>query len=237
MLIVLSCILVPLSVVAMWARNQILNTDDYVQTVAPLARNEEIVNAVSVRVTNTLFDNIDVETIAKDALPEQAAFLAGPVTSALRDFVQEITLRFFESEEFQRIWDEANRIAHEQVDKALTGGGPTLETENGHVVLDLSHLVERVRTELSSRGVSVFDNLPIGRLVAPLRALRCRGVEECAGRCPPAQEPRNRPADPLDRLRRGRDLARGRSPQGVDAVGDRCRDRFARARVRIVARA
>jgi hypothetical protein len=175
--IVVSCILVPLSIVAVWANNEVLDTDSYVETVAPLARNEEIVNAVSVRVTNTLFDEVDVETIAQDALPERAAFLAGPITGAVRDFVQDLILRFFETEAFQRIWDEANRIAHEQVDKALTGGGPVLSTGDGHVVLDLSPLVERVRTELSTRGINVFDRLPINQLALRFELFDAEGLE------------------------------------------------------------
>jgi len=37
LLIVLGCVLAPLSVVAVWTRNQVTNTDRYVATVAPLA--------------------------------------------------------------------------------------------------------------------------------------------------------------------------------------------------------
>ena len=86
-LIVLSCILVPLSVVAVWAHNQVLDTDEYVATVAPLARNDEIANAISVRVTNTLFDNVDVEATAErrasptGRVPRRAAHDRAPRSS------------------------------------------------------------------------------------------------------------------------------------------------------------
>src|SRR5512133_2805717 len=38
-LIVVACLLAPLSVVSVWASQQISDTDRYVQTVAPLAQN------------------------------------------------------------------------------------------------------------------------------------------------------------------------------------------------------
>jgi hypothetical protein len=175
--IIISCILVPLSIIAIWARNEILNTDDYVRTVAPLARDPDIQTAVSVRLTNTLFEEVDVEEIAADALPERAAFLAGPLATALRDFAQQATLRFLESEAFQTIWDEANRLAHEQVERALTGGGPLLSTDEGRVVLDLTPLVDRVRAELSDRGIGVFDNIPIERLALRFELFDAEGLE------------------------------------------------------------
>ena len=176
-LIVLSCILVPLSVVAVWAHNQVLDTDEYVATVAPLARNEEIANALSVRVTNTLFDNLDVEATAKDVLPERAAFLAGPLTTALREFTQRVTLQFFQSDQFQKLWDEANRNAHEQVVKALTGSGKVIKTKNGEVVLDLSALVVELRSQLSERGIGIFDKLPIGKLSLQFELFDAEGLK------------------------------------------------------------
>jgi hypothetical protein len=163
-LIVLSCVLLPIATLAVWLRSELLDTDSYVETVAPLARNEDIVNALSVRVTNTLFDNVDVESLVEDALPERVQFIAGPVTTELRSFAQEAALRFFQSDEFQTLWDEVNRRAHTQVDKALTGGGEVISTEDGHVVLDLSPIIVRVRSELGSRGIGIFDDIPIGAL-------------------------------------------------------------------------
>ena len=83
-LIVFSCALIPVSVLALWVRNEILNTDDYVRTVAPLAENQDIIDAVSVRITNTLFENVDVEELAKENLPPKISFLAGPLAGGLK---------------------------------------------------------------------------------------------------------------------------------------------------------
>jgi cbb3-type cytochrome oxidase subunit 3 len=175
--IVLSCVLVPLSIIAIWVGNQVNSTSYYVDTVAPLATNSDVQHAVAARVTNTLFDEVDVETVAEDALPPRAAFLAGPLTEALHQFVEEATLRFLQSDEFQTIWDNANRRAHDQVKNALEGGGDVISTEDGKVVLDLSPLVVQLRSELSNRGIGIFDSLPIGQLALRFELFDAEGLE------------------------------------------------------------
>ena len=55
-LLVIGFILVPLSAVAIWSHNQLTNTDRYVETVSPLADNEDIQQAVAARVVNALFE-------------------------------------------------------------------------------------------------------------------------------------------------------------------------------------
>src|SRR3954471_21326808 len=80
-LIALSCILAPLSVVSIWVRNQVLDTDRYVATVAPLASNPEIINTAAADITTALFNSVNVEDKAKEALPQRAQFLALPLAT------------------------------------------------------------------------------------------------------------------------------------------------------------
>ena len=55
LLIVIGCILAPLSVVAVWTKNLVTDTDRYVATVAPLARDPAIQNAVANKITTEIF--------------------------------------------------------------------------------------------------------------------------------------------------------------------------------------
>ena len=49
LLIVVACVLAPLSVVSVWARGEVTDTSRYVQTVAPLASDPAVQQAVTNR--------------------------------------------------------------------------------------------------------------------------------------------------------------------------------------------
>jgi hypothetical protein len=163
-LIVISCILAPLSVLAIWVRNQVLNTDRYVENVKPLATNPSVISTASTNVTNRLFEAVDVQQLAEEALPPRASFLAAPIASGLRGVIGQATTRIMESDQFQRIWVEANRLAHQQLVKALTNQGKAVTTENGHIVLDLSGLVQQVVDQLAQNHIAIFSKIPVDRL-------------------------------------------------------------------------
>lgn len=177
-LVVLSCILVPLSVAAIWVRNEILNTDRYVETVKPLASDPAIVASAAQRVTDELFAKVNVEKELKSALPKRAEFLAGPMTAALRSFAEDAAKKAIESQTFQDLWVRANRVAHDQVEAALTGGGRIISTKNGKVVLDLSGIMVTVRSFLSKKGIGIFDKVPIGKLALEYELFDAKQLEQ-----------------------------------------------------------
>jgi hypothetical protein len=158
-LVFLSVVFVPLAGLSVWVRNLVLDTDRYVDTVAPLARNEAITDSIADRLTTRLFQEVDVEAEAKEALPERAQFLAGPISTGVETFVREAATRVLASEQFATIWENANRRAHALVVEALTGEGKNVAIENGQVVLNLSAVIDEVVKRLDERGVTVFDSL------------------------------------------------------------------------------
>jgi hypothetical protein len=158
-LLILSVVLVPLAGLSVWVRNLVLDTDKYVETVAPLAKNKAITDLVAERATNRLFQQVDVAAEAKDALPERAQFLAGPISSGVETFAREAATRALATAQFATVWRNANERAHALVVKALTDEGKNVSVKNGKVVLDLSVIIDEVIKRLDERGVTVFDNL------------------------------------------------------------------------------
>lgn len=74
LLIVIGCILAPMSVVAVWTKSLVTDTDRYVATVAPLANDPAIQNAVADKITAQIFTHLDVAGVtnqAVDALAER----------------------------------------------------------------------------------------------------------------------------------------------------------------------
>jgi hypothetical protein len=167
-LIVVAALLAPATLIARYARNQILDTDEYVATVAPLASDPALQSAVANIVTTRLMDRIDVEQVTRDALdqlaergaPDAVVALAVPITDQVEGFVRREVRSFLGTQTFADLWVAANRVAHEQVDAALTGGGDAISTEDGVVRVDLGEVVERVQQRLVDRGFSLAENIP-----------------------------------------------------------------------------
>lgn len=181
-LLVLGFILVPLSAVAIWSNNQLTNTDRYVETVSPLAGNEDIQQTVATAVVSSIFDNVDVAGEIEDALPSRAKFLGEPVANAMRGYATDVTERLLASEQFQNLWDAINRRAHNQLVALLTddpGKAPgSLAIKNGQVTLDLSQVIERVQGKLVDRGLTFLENVKVPPVKRTIAIINTEGLSE-----------------------------------------------------------
>src|SRR4051812_22116203 len=71
-LVVVVCVLAPVSLLAVWTRNTLLNTDQYVDTIGPLAQDTDVQQAISDRMALAITENADLEQKVADALPPKA---------------------------------------------------------------------------------------------------------------------------------------------------------------------
>jgi hypothetical protein len=177
LLIVVGCVLAPLSVAAVWTRNQVTNTDRYVATVAPLADDPAIQNAIADQITTQVFNYIDIQgltTQVTDALsarvegrglpPQAAAALQGlavPIANGVQSFTRSQVGKVVESDAFADAWVQANRVAHQELVQALTGeGGGSVTVENDTVSVNLAAFIEVVKQRLLESGFSVAARIP-----------------------------------------------------------------------------
>ncbi len=153
-LIVIASLLVPCAILGVWLDNVVTDTDTYVETVAPLARSPEIQQAASKRITDELLSEVDLQSEVQQALPNNAAFLASPITSGVQSLIEKIVNRVLASDQFATLWDTANRAAHEQLVAALTNSSG----KKGVVDIDLSGVVSEVGKQLDDLGISYFKD-------------------------------------------------------------------------------
>ncbi len=160
-LLVLACLLAVVSVVVVYTRNELLNTDTFVATVGPLAREPAVQQEVANRVSAQLVARTDLERRVKDALPAKAGFLAAPITSGVQTLAHTVTLQLVQSPAFQSLWDTAVRQAHKEVTGLLTGSGNgAVSTSNGEVAINLAQVENTVKQRLSDRGLTMFEKVP-----------------------------------------------------------------------------
>nr|WP_231630777.1 hypothetical protein [Streptomyces clavuligerus] len=197
LLIVVGCVLAPLGAVAAWTADEVGDTDRYVATVAPLASDPDVQAAAANRVTAAVMDHIDLTSLLEGVAPADRPLLAralgrlgGALENAVRSFVHDKSLEVVSSSRFKTLWTEANRRAHDAVDKALTGsGGGAVQLTGNTVEIDLAPVVDEVKQRLVADGLTVAGKIPevhtdfvvarsddIGKLKTWFRLLQIAGV-------------------------------------------------------------
>ena len=135
LLILVAALLAPVSVIAIWAHDEVSNTDRYVATVAPLASDPIVQEAIVQRISSEIFNRLQIATLTKqaaDALAEQGlptritdslAALSTPLAESIKKFVTDKIRTFIKSPEFAAAWEAANREAHTGLVAVLSGEG------------------------------------------------------------------------------------------------------------------
>ncbi|TQM32978.1 hypothetical protein [Nocardia bhagyanarayanae] len=178
-LVVLVAVLAITTVLARYVRSQVLDTDRYVTTMAPLASDPVLQNEVANTITAEIFARVDIEGMTADALAalteavpavgdrprvdRAVEGLAPVITQQARDFVHETVLSYVRSDEFEDLWLQANRAAHTRLVAVLTGHvGPESVTvdENGTVSISLGTAIENVKARLLDRGFAFAEKIP-----------------------------------------------------------------------------
>lgn len=160
----LACLLLFASVFAVWMRALVLNTDSYVRAVGPLIEKPALRDEVSQQVVDALYAHVDVTRLLRESLPAKARVLAPTLAQGIHDTAIQLTTSALATSAVRRVWEEANRVAHDQVVRVLEGNGKVLTTARGEVAVNLRPIAEQVRHTLDRHGVTVFDSAPVSAL-------------------------------------------------------------------------
>ena len=173
-LIVLGCVLAPLSAASVWVSTQVTNTDAYVETVAPLIEDPALQKALANPVTNEVFRRLDIQGTAEEVLQTVAdrtdlpplienrlLGLAVPLTDGVQSFVSDQVNAMVASEDFKQLWVEANRTAHQELVATLTGERQgAVQVTDGTVSVNIAPFVGLVKQRLIDRGFTVAERIP-----------------------------------------------------------------------------
>lgn len=154
---------------AVFVSNQLLDTNRYVQTVAPLARDPVVQDAIANRISNELLAHVDLRTLAADAstwLQKQGAppavnALVGPAVSGTENFIRTQVRHLVGTPQFAKVWDSANRAAHASLVAVLTGAtsGPVV-SKGDTVAIDLGAVLAKVKQRLVAQGFTLAEKIP-----------------------------------------------------------------------------
>jgi hypothetical protein len=161
-LIAAASLVLILSVLALWIRRVVLDSDGYNATTTQLLQQPEIQQALATNLVDQLYANVDIVTQVQPLLPKQAQPLAAPAAAALRDFAYTVAARLLASDRAQQAWIKANQVAHAQLVLVLDGGGSRLKTGGGEVSINTSGLVQNLAGRL---GLSPTTSIAGGKIV------------------------------------------------------------------------
>jgi flagellar basal body-associated protein FliL len=163
--ILLACASAILAPIAFWARSTFLDTNNFVNIVAPLTADETVARALSNEVASRFFVQLEIQKRVKEALqealPDKLDFLARPIGNSLQAFTQNITYEVITSPEFQAAWNHILRLAHSAAVAIIRGDRLLPISGSGEVVLEAADLMLNVRGRLVAAGLRFLEKAPI----------------------------------------------------------------------------
>ena len=170
-LIVIGCVLAPLSVVAVWTANQVSDTNRYIANIEPLIHEPAVQNALTDKITTQITSHLNVTGYTNQAaalltskgLPRVGTLLKtfGPaISSAVAGFVHNTVHKIVTSDRFANTWIQVNTVAHQTLVQALSGSNGAVSVSNGQVTIDLAPFIAIVKQNLAARGFTLVNSLP-----------------------------------------------------------------------------
>ncbi|MFJ8599233.1 hypothetical protein ACIREM_10970 [Streptomyces shenzhenensis] len=148
-LITLSCLLVPLGALAAWATYGLADTGRYVTTMAPLASDPDVRNAVADTVGAGIMREVDQKLDVR------------PVRGAVGPFVHDAVHSFTQTRAFRLAWDEGNRATHDAVLRALRDEDGEDDLLEQPVTVDLAPVTAQVKRQLAEDHMPLADRIPV----------------------------------------------------------------------------
>jgi hypothetical protein len=160
-LFVIASLLLPIGVVAFWGQRTLIDTEQYVTTVAPLSSDPQIKDAVAGLVSDQVVEAVNIGGALSQVLPAQGQLLVGPLTSALDSLLQRAVRAVMDTPQFQKLWVVLNTAAQKSAVALLEGkpDGP-LQVSGDTVVLDTTATYQAVREAMINDGVPFASKLP-----------------------------------------------------------------------------
>jgi len=167
-LFIVAALLTPIAVVGHWGHQTVVDSQQYIDTVAPLAEDPEIQQAVADVVGNAIIEQVDTGNLASGLLgaliPNErlSDLLSGPIKVGIDGLIRGGVERFVTSNAFQEAWVRINEAAQRGFIAALSGepSGP-VQFEGDNLVLNISTLLQSVQQSLVDDGIEIAGAVTI----------------------------------------------------------------------------
>ena len=173
-LVLIGVLLAPVAIVATWVRADLTDTDRFVSTFAPLARDDDVRDFVTAQTMVVITDAVDIEQLTSELVDGITALgtppratdalnaLKGPAAAGIRSLIESRIAAFVRSDAFADVWSTALRVTHRQLvatmaddpDAAVRLGG------DGTIGVQLGPIIDAAKTALVEQGIGFASQIP-----------------------------------------------------------------------------
>lgn len=160
--------LLPLGTVTYWGHRTVTDTERFLETMQPLAYDEDVQDSLSVFITDKIEEQIDPEALVNQVFaglieeyPSLKA-LVPIISGAVDSLIAQVVDRLVRSDQFKDLWNLATAAAQKSLMAILEGrdDGP-VSLQGDEVVLDIGVLIDQVKQGLVDQGFSAAANIDV----------------------------------------------------------------------------
>lgn len=183
-LIAVGALLAPVALIGGWARAELVDTDRFVETFAPVVTRPAVQDYISAQAEQAIAQHVDVEGLVGDLLggveqldlpPKAKAalpLLKAPAVAGVESLISTAVDRVVRSPEFARVWSTALRETHRRA-IAVIQDDPSSAVrlgDDGTLSLQLDSVVAEVKRSLQQQGFGFASAIPEVHRSIPLAA-------------------------------------------------------------------
>ncbi|WP_345761870.1 hypothetical protein [Diaminobutyricibacter sp. McL0608] len=173
-LILIGAILAPVAVVASWAKVQLTDTNTFVATYGPLAKDPAVQAYITDQVVDIINQQVNVEQLTSDVIDGITSLgtgpaatraleaLKGPAAQGIQGLIHTAVNNFVTSNAFADVWTAALKLSHAQLVATMQNDPKAAIAigSDGSIGIQLKPIIEQVKSTLVSQGITFASQIP-----------------------------------------------------------------------------
>jgi len=151
--LVLACLSILTSTLAVWTHQVALNTDRFTSLVTDVVGDPALIVPVSDRVSSQVVVALDLQTRIADTLPGPSKVLAPAMTQAVQEAIDRRLQVALADPRVQKALLTSVSFTHARIVTLLRGQGDVVSVSDGYVYLDVFPIVGMALTQLQAMGL------------------------------------------------------------------------------------
>ena len=151
--LVLACLSILVTTVAVWTHQVALNTDRFTTLVTDVVADPAVIDPISARISQQVVDAVGVQARIEARLPDPVKGLAAPLTVAIRDGIDRRLQIALANPRIQAALLKSVSFTHAQVVRMLRGDPDNINVVDGYITLDVFPLIGDALAQLQEEGL------------------------------------------------------------------------------------